>query len=45
MNLLVISLEQDFEQLEYLFDVYPRSMKNKRLNKIVANFKKENNLE
>jgi len=43
--LLLISMEQDFEQINYLFDIYPKSLKNKRLKKVVDNFRKNDNLK
>ncbi len=39
---LKIAMEQDFENLDYLFNIYPKSLKSVRLKKVVEEFKKEN---
>ena len=44
-KMLLISMKQDFEQINYLFDIYPKSLKNKKLKKVVDDFRKENNME
>ncbi len=44
-ELLIIAMKQDFEQINYLFDIYPKSLKNKRLKKVVDDFRRENNME
>lgn len=36
------AMEQEFEQINYLFDIYPKSLKNRKLKKVVDNFKKNN---
>ncbi len=38
-ELLSFALMQDFEQVEFLFELNPKLQKNKRLNKMVADFK------
>ncbi len=38
------ALRQNNELISYLYDIYPKSIKNKRLAKIVADFKKMKNL-
>lgn len=37
---LRIAMKQDFENINYLFDIYPRSLKSKRLKKVVDEFRK-----
>ncbi|NQU52527.1 MAG: tetratricopeptide repeat protein [Bacteroidetes bacterium] len=41
-EMLLISMKQDFEQINYLFDIFPKSTKNRKLKKLVDNFKKDN---
>lgn len=43
-EMLLISMKQDFEQINYLFDIYPKSLKNRKLKKIVDEFRKNNKL-
>lgn len=42
---LNVAMEQEFEQINYLFDIYPRAVKNKNLKKVVEEFKKNNSTE
>ncbi|NOR73873.1 MAG: tetratricopeptide repeat protein [Draconibacterium sp.] len=44
-ELLIIAMKQEFEHINFLFDIYPKSLKNKRLKKVVDNFRKENKIE
>ena len=41
-ELLIISMKQEFEQINYLFDIYPKSLKNRKLKKVVDDFKRNN---
>ncbi len=41
--LLEEAMEQDFIQVNYLFDVYPNATKNKKLKKRIEQFRKRNN--
>lgn len=43
-EILETAMEQDFEQIDFLYSIYPNSIKNKRLAKIVANYIANNNL-
>lgn len=43
-ELLKIAMEQEFIQINYLFDVYPKALKNKSLQKLVDDFREKNNL-
>ena len=38
------AMEQDFQQVNYLFDIYPRDLKNKKLNLRIDNFRKKRGL-
>ena len=38
-DLLSFALMQDFDQVDFLFELNPELQKNKRLNKMVADFK------
>ncbi|RIH64202.1 tetratricopeptide repeat protein [Mariniphaga sediminis] len=40
--MLEVAMEQEFTQIKYLFDVYPKALKNKRLRKIVDDFEEAN---
>lgn len=42
---LIESMEQDFMQINYLFEMYPKVVKTKRFNKIVDEYRKLNNLK
>jgi len=44
-KMLIIAMEQEFEQINYLFDIYPKSLKNKKFKKVVDDFRRENNME
>ncbi len=44
-EMLLISMKQDFEQINYLFDIYPKSIKNKKIKKIIDDFRKNNSTE
>ncbi len=37
---LKIAMEQDFGNINYLFDIYPKSLKSKRLKKVVDDFRR-----
>lgn len=37
---LRIAMKQDFENINYLFDIYPKALKSKRLKKVVDEFRK-----
>ena len=39
------AMEQDFVQVNYLFDVYPTAIKNKKLQSRINDFRKRNNLD
>ena len=39
-ELLKIAMKQNLEEIEFLYTVYPNALKNKRLKKIVEQFKK-----
>jgi tetratricopeptide (TPR) repeat protein len=43
-KMLQKAMEQEFIQINYLFDIYPKALKNKRLQKLVDDFRKKNNL-
>lgn len=45
LEMLEIAMEQDFEQIDFLYSIYPKSIKNKRVSKLVADFREMNNLE
>lgn len=40
--LLTEAMEQEFEQINYLFDIYPDALKNKKLKKVVEDYKNNN---
>ncbi len=42
--LLKLAMKQDFVNINYFFDIYPKAMKNKKLRKIIDEFRKTNNL-
>ena len=42
---LSAAMKQEFVQINALFDFYPKAPKNKRLKKLVDDFRKENNLD
>ncbi|MDD2380867.1 MAG: tetratricopeptide repeat protein [Mariniphaga sp.] len=44
LNMLTDAMNQDFVQLNYLYDVYPKALKNKRLKKIVDRFREQKEL-
>lgn len=44
-ELLIIAMKQEFEQINYLFDIYPKSLKNKKLKKVVDDFRKNNSTD
>ena len=44
-ELLIVAMKQEFVQINYLFDIYPKSLKNKRLKKVVDDFRRENNTD
>lgn len=39
------AMQQDFLQINYLYSIYPKSLKNKRLSKVVNDFAKNNQLK
>lgn len=43
-EMLKIAMKQEFMQINYLFDVYPKALKNRNLQKLVNDFRKSNNL-
>lgn len=45
VELLESAMNQNFEEIEFLYTVYPNSLKNKRLKKVVDQFKKYNQLD
>ncbi len=45
LKLLKIAMEQEFEMINFLFDIYPDSASNKKLKKAVDKFKADNNFE
>jgi len=38
-ELLVSAMKQEFVQLQYLYDVYPEALKNKKINKLIDSFR------
>ncbi len=44
-EMLKIAMKQNFEEIEFLYTVYPNSLKNKRLKRIVEQFKKSECLD
>ena len=44
-ELLIIAMKQEFDQINFLFDIYPKSLKNKKLKKVVDDFRRENNMD
>ena len=44
-ELLTIAMKQEFDHINYLFDIYPKSLKNKKLKKVVDDFRRENNMD
>lgn len=36
------AMKQEFIQISYLFDIYPKALKNKRINKLVKEFRQNN---
>ncbi len=43
-KILKEAMEQEFVHLNFLFDIYPKALKNKRLKKLVDEFRENNNL-
>lgn len=43
-ELLESAMKQDFVNINYFFDIYPKALKNKKLRKLVDDFRKNNNL-
>jgi tetratricopeptide (TPR) repeat protein len=43
-EMLKIAMSQEFMQINYLFDVYPKALKNKDLQKLVDDFRAKNSL-
>jgi tetratricopeptide (TPR) repeat protein len=43
--ILSSAMKQDFLHINYLFDFYPKAPKNKRLKKLVDEFRKANNMD
>lgn len=43
-EMLKTAMAQEFIQINYLFDIYPKALKNKRLHKLIEAFREENNL-
>jgi len=44
LEMLKIAMKQEFIQINYLFDVYPKALKNKRLQKLVDDFRESSDL-
>jgi predicted negative regulator of RcsB-dependent stress response len=44
-TILEKAMEQDFVQVNYLFDVYPKAIKNRKLQSRIDDFRKRNNLD
>jgi tetratricopeptide (TPR) repeat protein len=44
LNVLKTAMAQDFLQLNYLFEICPKAVKNKNLRKQIDKFRKDNNL-
>lgn len=42
--LLKKAMKQDFLNINYFFDIYPKALKNKKLRKLIDDFRKNNNL-
>jgi len=45
LAMLEKAMEQDFIQVNYLFDVYPKAIKNKKLQKRIDEYRERNNLK
>ncbi len=43
-DLLLTAMKQDFINLNYFFEVYPKAIGNKKLQKVIDKFRKSNNL-
>jgi tetratricopeptide (TPR) repeat protein len=43
LNLMLVAMEQDFSQVNYLFEVSPKALKNKKLRRLLNDFREENN--
>jgi tetratricopeptide (TPR) repeat protein len=43
-NVLKTAMIQDFNQLNFLFEIFPKAVKNKKLRKLIERFRKDNNL-
>ena len=44
-EILDVAMNQDFDEIEFLYTVYPNALKNKRLKKIVEQFKSTKSLD
>ena len=45
IKMLKTAMKQNFEEIEFLYTVYPNSLKNKRLKRVVEQFKKSESLD
>jgi tetratricopeptide (TPR) repeat protein len=43
LNLLITAMEQDFSLVNYMFEIYPKALKNKKIRKLLKDFREENN--
>ena len=43
-QILLVAMKQEFIQINYFFDIYPKALKNRRINKLIDNFRNENPL-
>jgi hypothetical protein len=43
-EMLLFAMKQDFVQINYFFDIYPKAFKNRRINKLIDDFRADNAL-
>lgn len=43
LEILQRAINQDFTQIDYLFEMYPKALKNRRLRKLVEDYRQKNN--
>ena len=43
LNMMLVAMDQDFSQVNYLFEVFPKALKNKKLRRLMNDFRDENN--
>ncbi len=43
-DLLISAMEQDFVNINYFFEIYPKAIQNKKLQRVIKKFRKNNNL-